>query len=45
MFSFDPGSSIELLSSKIEKNVSPKYGAILPPAGHTITRADLKRIN
>ena len=30
IFSFDPGSSIKLLSSKIEKNISPKYGAILP---------------
>ena len=30
IFRFDPGSSIKLLSSKIEKIVSPKYGAIYP---------------
>ena len=33
IYSFDPGSSIKLLSTKIEKNVSPKYGAILPWQG------------
>ena len=30
IFRFDPGSSIKVLSHKIEKNVSFKYGAILP---------------
>ena len=33
MFWLDPGSSIKLLSSKIEKNVSPKYGAIVTRPG------------
>ena len=33
IFKFDVSSSIKLLSSKIEKNVSSKYGAILPQQG------------
>ena len=32
IFRFDPGSSVKLLSSKT-KNVSPKYGEILPEQG------------
>ena len=30
IFRFNPGSSMKVLSRKIEKNVSFKYGAILP---------------
>ena len=33
IFRFDPGSSTKLLSAKTKKNVSPKYGAILPRQG------------
>ena len=45
MFRFDPGSSIKLVSNKIEKMFPQIMQCDFTPAGHTITRADLKRIN
>ena len=44
IFSFDLGSSIKLLTSKIENMYLPRMGDFTP-AGHTIICADLKRIN
>ena len=39
------GSSIKLLSSTIVKDSFSQVWSDLTPAGHTITRAILKRIN
>ena len=33
VYSFDPGSSMKVLASKIEADFCPKYGAILPRQG------------